>query len=184
MRTWRRRDDVERELREQRPEPRRELVDGIASRIVSDRRRRSDRPLRVGVAVALSAGMLGALGAFGGLSYAANGVTHAVSSAVHAVVPAQASAPSVSYSSAMAQYKVAMCFHGHTLSVDSHAQGALESAGAKPGPCSGGAFKPATKLVNACFKGQNVTITKNSANTQAKVAKLKNLGITPGFCKA
>jgi hypothetical protein len=177
-------DELERELRAQRPEPRRELVDGIASRIVGDRRRRSGRRLRLGVAVALSAGMLGVLGAFGGLSYAANGVTHAVSSAVHAVVPAQASAPSVSYSSAMAQYKVAMCFHGHTLSVDSHAQGALESAGATPGACSGGAFKPATKLEVACFKGHNVTITKSSVTTKAKLAKLKTLGIKPGFCKA
>jgi hypothetical protein len=157
-------------------------VDGIASRIVGERRQGASRRARLGVAVALSAGMLAALGAFGGLSYAANGVSHAVAAAVHAVVPAQASAPSVSYSSAMAQYKVAMCFHGHTLSVDSHAQGALESAGAKSGACAGGAFKPAEKLVRACFKGQNITLAKVSQNTKAKRAKLEKLGIKPGFC--
>ena len=183
MRFWRRQDDLERELRARRPEPRRELVDGIASRIVGDRRHGASRGARLGVAVALSAGMLAALGAFGGLSYAANGVTHAVDAAVHAVVPAQASAPSVSYSSAMAQYKVAMCFHGHTLSVDSHAQGSLESAGATSGACSGGAFKPAEKLVRACFKGQNITLAKSATKTKAELAKLKKLGNKTGFCK-
>lgn len=184
MRFMRRQDDLERELRAQRPEPRRELVDGIASRIVGERRHGASRGARLGVALALSAGMLAALGAFGGLGYAANGVTHAVSSAVHAVAPAQSSAPSVPYSSAMAQYKVEVCFHDHTLSVDSHAEGALESAGATPGACSGGAFKPATKLVVACFKGHNVSIAKSSVSTKAKVAKLKKLGIKPGFCQA
>jgi len=179
-----RQDDLERELRAQRPEPRRELVDGIASKIVDERRQGASRGARLGVAVALSAGMLAALGAFGGLSYAANGVTHAVTAAVHAVVPAQSAAPSISYSSAMAQYKVTLCFHGHTLSVDSHAQGALESHGATPGPCSGGAFQPATKLVVACLDGHNISIAKSATKTQKAQAKLKKLGIKPGFCKA
>jgi hypothetical protein len=180
---FRRTDDLERELRAQRPEPRRELVDGIANRIVG-RRRRSDRPLRLGVAIALSVGMLAALGSFGGLGYAANGVSHAVSSAVHVVVPNKAATPSNADSSAMAQYKVAMCFHGHTLNVDSHAQHALEAAGAKPGACSGGAFKPATKTEAACFKGHNVSIAKSSAKTKSQKAALKKLGISAGLCKA
>ncbi|MGH3000504.1 MAG: hypothetical protein ACRDNM_14495, partial [Gaiellaceae bacterium] len=89
MGLWRRQDDLERELRAQRPEPRRELVDGIASRIVGERRRGTGRKARLGVAVALTAGMLGALGAFGGLGYAANGVTHAVDAAVHVITPAK-----------------------------------------------------------------------------------------------
>jgi hypothetical protein len=181
MGMWRRQDDLERELRARRPEPRRELLDGIANKIVGERRR-SDRRLRLGVAVALSVGMLAALGSFGGLSYAANGVSHAMTAAVHAVVPTQANAPSVSYSSATAQYKVAMCFHGHTLSVDSHAVNALKRAGAKEGACAGGAFQPSEKLVVACFKGQNVSIPKAAQDTPAERAKLKKLGITPGFC--
>ena len=179
----RRQDELERELRAQRPAARRELVEGIASRIVGERRRGAGRSARLGVAVALSAGMLGALGAFGGLSYAANGVSHAVDAAVHAVVPTKSAAPSISYSSAMAQYKVAMCFHGHTLSVDSHAQGALESAGATPGACSGGAFHPAEKLVVVCLDGHNISIAKAATKTKADLAKLKKLGIKPGFCK-
>src|SRR5512146_1863047 len=90
MSFWNREDDLERELRAQRPEPRRELVEEIARMVGRERPRRSDRPIRLGVAVAFSAAMLIALGAFGGLSYAANGVSHAVSSAVHAIAPAQA----------------------------------------------------------------------------------------------
>lgn len=184
MRFFGRQDGLERELRARRPEPRRELLDGIAGKIVGEHRGRSDRPLRLGVAVALSVGMLGALGAFGGLSYAANGVSHAVASAVHVVVPNKAVTPSKADSSAMAQYKVTMCFHGHTLSVDSHAQSALEAAGATPGACSGGAFKPATATVAACFKGHNVSIAKSSVKTKAQKSKLKKLGITPGSCNA
>ncbi|HEY3764473.1 MAG TPA: hypothetical protein VGL44_04900 [Gaiellales bacterium] len=185
---WRRQDDLERELRAQRPEPRRELVDEIASRIVGERRRGAGRTARLGVAAALTAGMLGALGAFGGLSYAANGVTHAVDAAVHVVAPTRVSVPTISQSSAMAQYKVALCFHGHTLEVDSHATGALEGNGATPGPCSGGAFKPNEKLVIACFKGHNIDLAKTSVTAKTKKAakakqlKLKKLGIKVGFC--
>ena len=164
MRIWRRQDDLERELRAQRPEPRRDLLDGIASRIVGESRRRSDRRLRLGVAVALSVGMLAALGAFGGLTYAANGITHAVSSAVHVIAPAKPVklVPASALSSAMAQYKVAVCFHGHTLAVDSHAVDALTSAGATLGACNGGSFKPDEKLIRMCFHGQNVSISDNA----------------------
>lgn len=180
----RRQNDLEHELRAQRPQPRRELVDGIASKVVGERRRGASRPARLGVAVALTAGMLAALGAFGGLSYAADGVTHAVDVAVHVVVPTKAAAvPTISESSAMAQYKVAMCFHGHTLNVDSHAVNALQRAGAKPGACSGGSFKPNEKLVVACFKGKNVSIAAVEAKTTAQKKKLKNLGLTLGYCK-
>jgi hypothetical protein len=175
---WKREDALERELRAQRPEPRRELVDGIARKIAGERTRRSGRPLRLGVAVGLSAVMLAVLGAFGGLSYAANGVSHAVASAAHAVVPTQASAPGVSFSSAMAQYKVALCFHGHTISVDSHAVNALLAAGAKRGACGGGSFKPAAKSTTTmCFKGQNVTVAKSDVKALAK------LGFKRGRCK-
>jgi hypothetical protein len=179
---WRRQDDLERELRAHRSEPRRELVDEISSRIVGESRTSAGRKARFGVAVALTAAMLAALGAFGGLGYAANGVSHAVTAAAHVVVPNKAAVPTISESSAMAQYKVAMCFHHHTLNVDSHAVHALVANGATLGACSGGAFKPNEKLVVACFKGKNVSIAKTSANSKAEQAKLKKLGITLGSC--
>lgn len=174
-----RRDGLERELRARRPEPRRELVDEIADRVVHESRHGAGRPARIGLAVALSAGMLGALGAFGGLSYAANGVTHAVSSAVHVVTPTKHVVPSTAVSSSMAQYKVALCFHGHTLNVDSHAVHALTSHGATIGACGGsGNFKPSTSLITMCFAGRNITVAKSEEKALAK------LGFKRGFCKA
>ena len=179
----RRQSDLERELRGQRPQPRRDLVDGIANRIVGGRRH-AGRPARLGAAVALTAAMLAALGAFGGLGYAANGVEHAVNAAAHVVVPTKANVPTISESSAMAQYKVALCFHNHTLNVDSHAVHALTANGATVGACSGGSFKPSEALVVACFKGKNVSIAATSAKTETQKAALKKLGITLGYCKA
>jgi hypothetical protein len=76
-----------------------------------------------------------------------------------------------------------MCFHGHTLSVDSHAVGALESAGATPGPCAGGRFQPAVRMLTACFKGRNVSIEKSATITKAQRVRLLKLGIKLGFCK-
>jgi hypothetical protein len=178
MSFWNRRDDLERRLRAERPKPREEFLDALETRI-HDSRYRPGRTLRVGVAVAVSGGMLAALAGFGGLGYAATGVSHAVKSAVHVVAPAHKAAPAVALSSAKAQYKVQMCLRGHTISVDSHAIGGLTNAGATPGACTGGAFTPATKLVRACFKGQNIQVT-----TTARVALLKaKLGVTSGFCK-
>ncbi|MDE3191244.1 MAG: hypothetical protein KGL94_10560, partial [Acidobacteriota bacterium] len=161
---WRRQDDLERELRAHRPEPRRELVDEIARMVAGERRRAGGRAARLGVAAALTAGMLGVLGAFGGLSYAANGVTNAVTAAVHLVAPAKPVKliPAGSQSSAMAQYKVTLCFHGHTIDVDSHAVDALVSAGATQGACHGVPPKPDQKLIRACFHGQNVSLSDPS----------------------
>jgi hypothetical protein len=178
MAFWNRGDDLERELRAQRPEPRPEFLNALESRIHDSRYRRPGRVLRVGVAGALTAGMLAALAGFGGLGYAATGVSHAVKSAVHVVAPAHKAGPAGGLSSAKAQYKVQMCLRGHTISVDSHAVGGLTTAGATPGACAGGAFTPATKLVRACFKGQNIQVSP-----AARVALLKaKLGVKPGFC--
>lgn len=157
---WKREDDLERELRARRPEPRRELVDEIVR--MTGRSRRSDRPVRIGVAVALSAALLAALGAFGGLSYAANGVTQAVSSAVHVFAPVKPLkvVPAPALSSAMAQYMVTVCFHDHTINVDAHAVDALLSAGATQGACRGvPPPKPGQTLVRVCFHGQNVSLS-------------------------
>jgi len=182
---WRRGDDLERELRAHRPEPRRELVDDIA-RMVAGRPRSAGRRLRFGVAVALTAAMLGVLGAFGGLSYAAGGVTHAVHSAVHVVVPTKAATPSTAVSSATAQYRVTVCFHGFTLQVDSHFLRLLEALGAKPGACKRrgrgrgrgfGGFTPSTKKAVMCFSGKNTVVAK------AEEKPLEKLHFKAGYCK-
>ena len=182
---WRREDDLERELRARRPEPRRELVDDIA-RMIRPVRGRSGRPVRLGVAVALSAAMLAVLGAFGGLSYAAGGVTNAVSTAVHVITPAQSVkfVPAPALTSSQAQYRVAMCWFRHTIAVDSRLVRLFEAFGAKLGACKGGRFQPAEKSIVACFKGHNVTLAKTEADTKKERAKLKTSGIKLGYCKA
>lgn len=181
---WRREDDLERELRAKRPEPRRELVDDIA-RMIGPARARSGRSVRIGIAVGLSAAMLAVLGSFGGLSYAANGVSHAVSSAVHVITPAKPVkfVPAPALSSSQAQYRVAMCFLRHTISVDSHFVRIFELFGAKEGACKGGRFQPSEKLIIACFKGKNITIAKADANSAAERARLNKLGIKLGYCQ-
>jgi len=176
MKLWNREDEIERELRTQRPAPRRELVEGIAA--MADRGRvRGGRATRLGVAVAFSAAALAALGATGGLSYAASGVTRAADAAAHVVAPAAKTASRGALGSAQAQYKVAVCFHGHTLQVDSHAAGVLLRNGGTSGSCAGGRFAPASKQQVMCFAGKNVWVPK------ADVAKLEKLRFTRGFCK-
>jgi hypothetical protein len=184
MRFWRREDELERELRSRRPEPRRELVDEIA-RMVAGRPRTTGRRVRFGVAVALTASMLAALGAFGSLSYAADGVSHAARAAVHVVIPAKAAKPSSAVSSAMAQYRVTLCFHGFTLEVDSHFARLLEALGASPGACRPhhrghggiGVFKPSTKKVVMCFQGKNTVVAKSEEKS------LKALHFKAGYCR-
>jgi hypothetical protein len=175
---WRRGDDLERDLVAHRPEPRRDFLLAVVSRIEGHRRRRPARsPLRLGLAVAVSTAMLVALASFGALGYAASGVTHAVKSAAQVVSPSSKEGPSSAISSARAQYLVDLCFHNHTIRVDSHAVNALIAAGAKPGACSGGAFRPATARARMCFKGVNVVVAKKD------VVALTKIGFTPGFCK-
>jgi hypothetical protein len=174
---WKRGDELERELRRQRPEPSTEFLRAVESRIHGDRYRRPVRSLRLGLAGALTVAMLASLAVFGGLGTAATGVSHAVMGVVHVVAPTRDARPSNAISSARAQYKVQMCFHGHTISVDSHATGALSAAGAKPGPCRAGAFVPPGQRAWMCFRGHNVQVRKTEVKAMLK------FGLTRGFCK-
>jgi hypothetical protein len=82
---------LEGELRAARPRPSDELVSRIEGRIRSERptfARRSS--FRVAVPVALTAVMIGALAAVGGVGYAATSVGHAVRAVSHVFVPAKA----------------------------------------------------------------------------------------------
>ena len=180
-RFWRHGDRLERDLRAERPEPRAEFMQALESK-VGKAYRRPARPFRLGLAAALTVGMLVAVGAFGGFSYAATGVSHAVKAATHVVAPAHHAAPvlkNAPLSSAQAQYLVAMCFLRHTIYVDSRAVRILEALGAKLGPCTGGRRTPpaATKVV--CIKGHNVRVTAKDALALVKAKKAK-----AGFCKS
>ena len=81
--------ELERELRRNRPQARDEFVQMLSNRVERESRfSRSFRSRIAGVAIA-SAVMLAALGAFGGISYAANGVKDVVNVAKSVVVAAK-----------------------------------------------------------------------------------------------
>src|SRR5262249_48977161 len=178
MKFWKRGDGLERELRALRREPRPEFLKAVVNRIHGQHDRRPGRSWRIGLVGALTAGMLAALAAFGGLGYAASGVSRAVESAVHVVTPAKTATPNGSLSSASAQYVVAMCIRGHTIFVDNHAIKGILRAGGTLGPCSGSAAPPGSKkLVFVCFHGQSIKVEKRSVKAMLQV------GAKKGKCK-
>jgi hypothetical protein len=69
-------DDIERDLRVARPEPRDAFVTGVVDDIRATRRRRFARR-RVAVATAMTVVMVSAFGAFGGFGYAASAASQA-----------------------------------------------------------------------------------------------------------
>ena len=179
MKRFRRHSDrLERELRAQRPEPRAGFLHTLETRIVGEGRPRPAGRLRIGVAIALAVGMVSALGAFGGLSYAATGVTHAVQAATHVVAPAHPAQKAVPLNSARAQYLVAMCFHRHTIYVDSHAARVLRRLGATDGPCVGGRRTPPAATTVVCVRNTNVRVSLANAATLVRQRNAKK-----GFCK-
>jgi hypothetical protein len=98
-RLWNRRaggDDLEVELRANRPEPRPEFVQAVAARVEADGRRRSPARSRTVLAGALSALTLGALAAAGGLGYAASAVQTVVDQAERVASPSGPTAASQS----------------------------------------------------------------------------------------
>jgi hypothetical protein len=175
---WTRGDGLERELRARRPEPRQEFLRALEGTLSGNRHRGMSRSLRLGLAGAVTATMLVALGAFGGLGYAATSVTHAVKAATHVVAPASKAAPKAPIGSAQTQYFVTLCFAKHTIQVDSHAVSVLVGLGASRGACGGAQTPPVANTVVVCIKGQNVRVTP--ANKKALIKAKKATG---GYCK-
>lgn len=87
---FKRGDSLERELRAGRPAASDELVSRIEGRVRAAHVPRR-RAFRYAVPAALTAVMLGALAAVGGVSYAATSVEHAASAVVHVFAPAHVS---------------------------------------------------------------------------------------------
>lgn len=115
---------------------------------------------RLGLAAAVSVGMLVTLAALGGLGYAASSVQHAVRAAVQVVgpsTPQRADQPQLS--SAAAQYgnKVDVCAvtpngKQHTISISENAVASYlaHHPQAYLGPCS--AFRPRGAKPNVCLR--------------------------------
>ena len=178
MKFWKRGDDLERELRALRREPRPEFLQDVVNKIHGDRYRRPTRSLRLGLVGALTVAMLFALASFGGLGNAASGVSRAVQTAVHVVSPSATPRPDGALSSATAQYTVVMCIRGHTIFVNHHAVPGLTRAGATPGPCAGSAApRGSKKMVFVCFRGESMLVQKRS------VPAMRAVGAKKGKCK-
>ena len=100
---WKRHEDaLEGELRRRRAEPRDELVASVAERVRS--KRKSYRGTRVGVAIALTIGLLSAMAPIGAASYAGSAAVRLVSAASHALGPAAHSTASKGNTPASKQY--------------------------------------------------------------------------------
>jgi hypothetical protein len=77
MRAFNMGDDLERRLRAQRPRPREAFVQDLSIHVRESRGIRRRRSVRIALAGALTLGMLAALGAVGGLGYAATAAKNA-----------------------------------------------------------------------------------------------------------
>jgi hypothetical protein len=135
--------DLEAELRRSRPQPQPEFLALLADRVGS-RQRRATRPaLRLAVAGGLTAVLLIALAAVGGLGAAAAGVK-AAATAVSGVATAQKKPHVIKLSAAGDQYgeKVDVCFvqpNGKqrtiTIPADTEASFLVQHPGSYPGMC-------------------------------------------------
>jgi hypothetical protein len=150
-------DDLERELRRNRPEPRTEFLASMVERVGRERRSTTQR-MRFGFAGALTAMIVVSLGAFGGLSYAASAVQSVAHVASKIVTPSK---PHVTkqLSSAGAQYpkKEVICHfdgqgRGHTITISDSAFPAHRAHGDHLGECKKGEFKPNSKAAKAAAK--------------------------------
>lgn len=103
----RRRFDLEADLRAQRPQPRPDFVREVVSRLGG--RRRTLASARVALAGGLTALMLVALAAVGGLGYAAEGAREAVEAVEEMVGPPRSRPKLVVGSPGQAQYGVRVC---------------------------------------------------------------------------
>jgi hypothetical protein len=130
MRLWRKRDELfelERELRARRPEPRHEFARALEHRVHQSRYRSPAPAFRLGLAAAVTAAMLVALAAVGGLSYAASTVTQVAQVATRLVQP-QSQTGAAGPNAASQQYgkKVLVCAvqpngKQHTISISKNA---------------------------------------------------------------
>jgi hypothetical protein len=156
---WKRQDELEQRLRHQRPPAPDSLLGSVLRRIDATRTRR-ERSFRLGLAGAVSVGMLVTLGTFGGLGYAASSVRHAVKAAVHVVAPAKPTPSSQpQLSSAAAQYgnKQAVCAvtpngKQHTIVISENAVPNYLRTHPQAYLGSCGAFRPKGSKPNVCLR--------------------------------
>jgi hypothetical protein len=143
MRFRKRRLDVERELRRNRPEPRVEFLAALEARIREGERSRAGFR-RVGFALAFTSAIVVALAAVGGIGQAASTLKSAVQSVTRIAEPLRAVIPEQADVTAAAdQYRrVRLCHRGEEIVVDENAVPAHVGHGDTIGGCP--AFTPPT----------------------------------------
>lgn len=101
--------DLETMLRTRRPEPSRDLADGIAERIRAHRPQGGFARVRIAFAAGLSVAMLTALASVGGLGYAASSAEGGFKAAKKIVSPQKHGRAIVNFSPSSNQYKTTIC---------------------------------------------------------------------------
>ena len=158
-RFWNRQDELERLLSD-RPAPPPRLVDTVLRQFGTATPGRQRSSFRLGLAAAVSVGMLVALAALGGLGYAASSVQHAVRAAVQVVgpsTPQRADQPTLNSAAAQYGQKVTICHvtpngKQHEVSISQNAVASFLAHHPKDylGPC--GAFRPRGAKPNVCVR--------------------------------
>jgi hypothetical protein len=144
---WKRQEeplDLEAELRARRPAPRAELLASVADRVRTERGYRRSGA-RLAFAGGLTAAMLVALSAVGGMSYAATAVKHAAQKTGWVKISKKHATPAKTSAGAQYLTKVTICHKGKTISVASSAVPAHLRHGDTRGACPKGAGKPANR---------------------------------------
>jgi len=170
---FKRGDDLERELRRNRPEPRAEFLATMVDRVSRERRSTAPR-MRLGFAGALTAMIVLSMAAFGGLGYAATAVHSVAHVATKIVAPAKHKSAVKPLSAASAQYgaPTKICHfdgkgRGHDLTVDASAVPAHLAHGDHRGNCRAGEFKPGSAAAKAAAK-KKAALKKAAAAKKAK----------------
>jgi hypothetical protein len=157
---WKREDELERRLRSERPEPRRELLHGLSAQVRNASSKRRQR--RLGLSVALTTALLASLTAFGGIGYAFSSGTRAAKT-------------SEQVTASQGQYgrKVDLCHHGYTIAVAQETVPAHLAIGDTIGACSDPADPPrhggltsagkqygVIRKVKICHRGHTLTVAE------------------------
>ena len=144
----RRGDDLKRQLRRHRPQPRAEFLSSMVDRVGRERRSTGPR-LRLGFAGALTAMVVVSLGAFGGLGYAASAVGSVANVVTKVVAPSpQTNTKQKEHSSADDEYNEQedVCHfdgkgRGQTIRISRAAFPAYKAHGDHEGKCKPGEDK-------------------------------------------
>jgi hypothetical protein len=158
-RFWNRQDELERRL-SNRPAPPPRLVDTVLRQFGTATPGRQRSSFRLGLAAAVSVGMLVALSALGGLGYAASSVQQAVRAAVQVVgpsTPQRADQPVLNAAAAQYGNKVVVCVvtpngKQHTISISENAVASYLRTHPKAYLGSCGAFRPRGAKPNVCVR--------------------------------